>query len=173
MPENAIPALRDFLVQRYDDLKLRLTRHFGSAEMAGDALHDVWLRLESRDVSGVQDIGAYLMRMAINIAIDRQRSNGLLLNAEELDALVELPDPTPGPAQLTEARSELAVLVAAMEKLPLRRQKILVMVRWEGLTQREVAERLGLSLRTIEKELRKAHEHCVRHAGKPSGRPSK
>ena len=162
MPDNAIPALRDFLVQRYADLKQRLTRQLGSAEMASDALQDAWLRLESReDIGTVRNMGAYLMRMAINIAVDYHRSNSPLLTAEEIDPLVDLPDPMPGPAETAEARSELNALIEAMKLMPQRRQQILLMVRCEGLPQQEVANRLGVSLRTIEKELKLGHDYCA------------
>ena len=94
MTENTLPALRNFLLQRYDDLKRSLTWHLGSAERAGEALHDTWLRLEARgEIEGVQDIRAYLMRMAVNIAIDQHRSESRLLEAEEIDTLLTLPDP--------------------------------------------------------------------------------
>src|ERR1700759_4188381 len=135
MPDHSILALRDFLVQRYDDLKQRLTRQLGSADAAGDALQDAGLGLESREnIDGVQNIGAYLMRMAVNIAIDHQRSNSRLLTADELDSLIDVtPDPTPGPAHVVEARSELDELAKVIETMPLRRQQVFVMVRLEGM----------------------------------------
>lgn len=162
MTENVLPALRAFLLQRYDDLKRTLTWKLGSAEHASDALHDTWLRLESRDeISGVHDIGAYVMRMAVNIAIDQHRSQGRLLEADDIDELLGLPDPAPGPEQTTLARAQVDALVEAMKELPPRRRKILTLVRWEGMTQPEVAKRVGVSLRTVEKELKAAHDFCA------------
>ncbi|WP_240648034.1 RNA polymerase sigma factor [Pararobbsia silviterrae] len=156
------PALREFLVQRYDDLKRRLTRHLGNAELASDALQDAWLRLESReDLGPVRDMGAYLMRIAVNIAIDHQRSRSRVLSAEEIEGLLEHPETSPGPAQVAEARSDLDALVKIIQTMPERRQRILLMVRWERLPQQEVADRLGVSLRTVEQELRKAHDFCA------------
>ena len=38
--------LRQLLVSSYDDLKRRLTRRFGSADMATEVLHETWLRLD-------------------------------------------------------------------------------------------------------------------------------
>jgi RNA polymerase sigma factor (sigma-70 family) len=168
MSDTALPVLRNFLVQRYDDLKRRLARHLGSTDAANDALQDTWLRLESREAIGaVQNPGAYLMRMAVNIAVDHQRSHSTKLSATELDELLEIPDAAPGPAETAESRRELDALVAVMQQMPLRRQQILMMVRWEGLPQREVAERLGVSLRTIEQELKKAHDFCAVRTGRP------
>jgi RNA polymerase sigma factor (sigma-70 family) len=168
MPENSIPALRDFLVQRYENLKQRLTRQLGSAELASDALQDTWLRLESREkIEGVRNLDSFLMRMAVNVAIDHHRSNSRLLEAEEIDVLLALADPTPGPEQRAVARSEVDALGQALEALPARRRKILMLVRWEGLPQREVAKRMGLSQRTIEKELKTAHDYCAARLNRP------
>ena len=163
MPETAVPALRDYLVTRYADLKRTLARRLGSTDLAGEALQDTWLRLESRDdIDGVRDPFSYLLRTAVNVAYDQQRSQSRLVSAAEIeDLLDEQADPTPGPAQTAEARSELAALAAAMALLPERRRRILMLVRWEQLPQREVAARLGVSLRTVEQDLKKAHDFCM------------
>lgn len=171
MPENALPALRNFLVARYDELKQRLARRLGNAEQAGDALQDTWLRLESRDdIDGVRDPASYLLRMAVNLAYDQLGRHGRLATRDEIDALLdEAPDPAPGPAQIAEDRSEMAALAALIARMPPRRRQVLVMVRWEQLPQREVARRLGISLRTVEKELKDAHDFCAVRMGRPAG----
>ena len=52
---SSLAVLRDFMLQRYDDLKARLTRRLGCADMASDALQDTWLRLEGKDELGPVD----------------------------------------------------------------------------------------------------------------------
>ncbi|MHC2465185.1 hypothetical protein [Bradyrhizobium embrapense] len=44
--------LRRFFVLGYDDLRARLTRRLGSAELANDVRHDTWLRLDRAAPSG-------------------------------------------------------------------------------------------------------------------------
>ncbi|MBN9477605.1 RNA polymerase sigma factor [Pigmentiphaga sp. YJ18] len=168
MPDATIPALRSFLVSRYADLKRTLTRRLGCADLAGDALQDTWLKLESRDdAEGVREPFAYLLRTAVNVAYDRQRNQSRLVSASEIEALLaEQPDPAPEPPDALTARRELDTLMAAIGKLPERRRQILVMVRWEHVPQREVAERLGVSLRTVEQELKKAHDFCAARVGR-------
>lgn len=168
MPDATIPALRSFLVSRYADLKRTLTRRLGCADLAGDALQDTWLKLESRDdAEGVREPFAYLLRTAVNVAYDRQRNQSRLVSASEIEALLaEQPDPAPQPPDALTARRELDTLMAAIKKLPERRRQILVMVRWEHVPQREVAERLGVSLRTVEQELKKAHDFCAARVGR-------
>jgi RNA polymerase sigma-70 factor (ECF subfamily) len=167
MADGSSGMLRDFLVTRYDNLKHRLTRRLGCPDLAGDALQDIWLRLEGKDaLDAVRSPGAYLYRMAFNAAIDHQRAEDRRLSVGEVETMLELADPAPGPAEVVEAGSELEALVRAMEQLPARRREILLAVRLEGLPQREVAQRFGISLRLVELELQRAQEHCASRLGR-------
>lgn len=163
MSENIQPViLVDFLLKRYGDLKRRLTRLLGSDELAGDALQDTWLRLQRVESNEpVLNPQAFLLRMAANIAVDQQRSQSRALPQGEIDALLEVPDLAPGPEQSMVLKTDMELLFKAMERLPPRRRQILIMVRWEGMPQREVADVLGISLRTVEHELRRAHDFCM------------
>ena len=164
MSEQARPDLLDFLSKRYEDLKLRLTRVLGCDELAGDALQDTWLRLHSReDISPVRSPTAYLVRIAVNIAVDIQRRQGKSLPLDEVNDMMEMSDPAPGPAQAVETRSDLQAALRLLERMPSRRREILLMVRWEGLQQKEVAKRLGVTVRTVEHELKRAHVYLDEH----------
>ncbi|ERF84941.1 RNA polymerase sigma factor [Bradyrhizobium viridifuturi] len=159
--------LRSFLADRYDDLKQRLSRRLGSAELAGDALQDTYVRLGRAEVAGaVQSPAAYLFRMAFNVAMDRQRAEKRRLAHNEVQDLLHLVDDAPGPSQIAEARFEIEALEKAIAELTPRRRVILLAARLQGMPQREIASRLGVSLRLVEKELRLAQEHCARKLGK-------
>lgn len=45
---------------------------------------------------------------------------------------------------------------AAIQKLPPERKKIFLLSRYEGLKNREIAEQLGLSIKTVENQMSKA-----------------
>jgi len=162
--ENVLPILRSVLIQSYEQIKRSLSIQLGSPELAGDTLHDIWLRLQ-RDghIAGpIINPQAYLIRMSLNLAIDVRRSQSRMLSAEDVQELMSvIPDPTPGPAQIAEARSELEALRAAVNEMPARRREILILVRWDNWPQREVAKRMGVSLRTVESELKTAQEYCA------------
>ncbi|MGY3587623.1 DNA-directed RNA polymerase specialized sigma24 family protein [Bradyrhizobium sp. USDA 4341] len=49
MTEASLTLIRRLLVERYDELKRRLARRLGSAELAGEALQDAWLRIARVD----------------------------------------------------------------------------------------------------------------------------
>lgn len=160
MTEGVRPVLVDYLTKHYANLKLRVTRLLGNGDLAGDALQDTWMRLNSKEEDGpIHSPGSYLVRMAVNIAVDMQRREGRSLPFDEVNALMELADPSPGPMQASEARSDLAVVVEILRRMPKRQREVIVLVRWEGLTQQEVAARLGVSLRTVEYEMKRAHDY--------------
>ena len=169
MTEDVRPVLLDFLSRRYEDLKRRLTRKLGNDELAGDALHDTWLQLRRMDdpKSEILNPRAFLLRMAVNTAISSLRSQHRAVPQSEIEALLEVADPAPGPEQTTAGRAELHDLMAIIEGMPQRRQDILLLVRVDGMAQKDVAKRLGVSLSTVEQELKRAHLHCAaRMAGR-------
>jgi RNA polymerase sigma factor (sigma-70 family) len=166
MTEDAQPVLLSYLNRRYANLKDRLTRTLGNADLASDALHDTWLRLHAKDDQrSMHSPGAYLVRMAINIAVDMQRRQGRMLAGDEVDQLLrEMVDPAPGPAQISETRSDLTALHEVIHKMPERRREIVILVHLDEITHREAAERLGVSLRTVEYELKRADQTMKAYA---------
>jgi len=162
MSDEVRLALLEFLTQRYSDMKRRLTRMLGSNELADDALHDTWLRLGSlENQAPVMNPRAFLLRMAVNIAINNLRSQSRAVPSSEIDALLEVADHAPGPEQTIVARSEMEALSKIIESMPQRRRDILLLVRWEGMSQKEVAQRLGISLSSVEHELKRAQDYCA------------
>jgi len=155
--------LMDHLLGAYDELKRRLVRKLGSEELAGDALQDTWMRLSARRdrLDAVQNPAAYLLRMAMNTVIDRQR----LLSLEEVDTLMDMADPAPGPAQAAELDFALEDMVGLLQRMPERRRRILLAIRVDGLQQRDVADHLGVSLRLVQRELKAAQDYLAERSG--------
>jgi RNA polymerase sigma-70 factor (ECF subfamily) len=162
MTEAGWAALQQLLLQRYEMFKKRLTRRLGSAELAGDALHDTWLRLErGGDIAQVRSPDTYLFRIAINIARDNLRSENRLVTTSDAQTLLGIVDETPDAARETEARSDVQALMAAMAELPARQKAILLAARLEGLGRREIAQRYGVSVRYVHRELQAAQDYCA------------
>jgi RNA polymerase sigma-70 factor (ECF subfamily) len=73
----------------------------------------------------------------------------------------EIADHAPGPDAVVEARSELEAMTRALQRLPRLYSAILVALRVEEAPRQEVANRYGLSLRTVDTALRRALECCA------------
>jgi RNA polymerase sigma-70 factor (ECF subfamily) len=162
MTDSSRQLLRDIFLLGYDDLKVRLTRRLGSAELAGDALQDAWLRLEHlHGIGPVLRPLPYILRIAYNIALKRLRGERAMVTLEAVREELGLVDEAPSPAQVTEARAELSVLLQAAEELTPRRREILFAARLDGDSLQDIALRFGIPERTVARELRRALLHCA------------
>ncbi|MDQ8731864.1 RNA polymerase sigma factor [Bradyrhizobium sp. LHD-71] len=162
MTEAGWAALQRHLLTRYVDLRKRLTRYLGSADLASDALHDTWLRLaRGGELTTVRNPDTYLYSMAINIASNHRRAESRRLTASEVDALLDVADGAPDAARMLEARAELEALVTIIGELPVRQQAILLAARIDGTPRRELAARFGVSERFVQRELQEAHDYCA------------
>ncbi|MDM0089997.1 MULTISPECIES: RNA polymerase sigma factor [unclassified Variovorax] len=164
MSQASLSALRELLTQRYDELKRRLSFRLGSVDLASDALHDTWVRLDERKeaLGPIANPAAYLMRMATNVALDRMERDKRYMGADEIDALMdEIADPAPGPDELAAARDEIEALSHVIDSMPPRRRAIFLAVRVDELSNQAAAARFGVSARLIGLELKRAHEYCM------------
>lgn len=162
MSDTNRTALLTLLVASYDDLRQRLVRRAGSAELADEALQDTYLRLNNAaGIGPVRDLRAYLFRVAMSVASNRRVAERRRLTVSETDALFELPDENPGPERIIEARSEIVALKRVIEELPARRRDILIATVIDEVPLRKSAQRFGISVRTVQVELRQALAHCA------------
>lgn len=154
--------LRGQLAENYDGLVKKLTRRLGSSDFAYEALHETFLRLDRvSDAMPIRSPADYIFRIAINIARDRQKAQNLRVSAAEIDALLDVSDDGPGPARIVEARSDIDAFKRALAELPDRPRDVLHGVAIEGRSPHDVATRLGVSVRTVESDLKLALSHCA------------
>ena len=163
MTESLLILLRRVLTSEYGWLRRRLALRFGSAEFASEVLHDAWIHLDriGEGVSGaaVHNPTAYLYRIALNIAADRKRGEQRRLLRSEVDLLFLQAEQELDPAHIAEARSELKALALAIDELPERRRAIFIAARLEELPHQAVAERFGVTVRIVDREIRAAFDH--------------
>lgn len=167
MVETSKIVLRNLLITHYKDFASWLARRLGSADLAEDALQDTFLRLErDNELGDIRNPKAYLRRMAINIATNRRIADNRRLSISETDILLELADETPDPARAMEARSEIEAMKRALLELPARRRDIFLASWVDGIPHQDIAQRFGISVRTVQIELKAALEHCAIRLGR-------
>jgi RNA polymerase sigma-70 factor (ECF subfamily) len=162
MSDTIREVLRRFLVGSYDDLRTRLTRRLGSAELASDALQETYLRLNSvMELAPVESPRPYLFRIATNIALKRIEADRRTVSLSDMKTALGIADETPSPERVAEARSEMERFQKALSELTPRRRDILLASRLEGIMLRDIAERMDISQRLVEIELKHALAHCA------------
>jgi RNA polymerase sigma factor (sigma-70 family) len=155
-------ALLTLLVANYDEIRQSLARRAGSADLADEAMQDTFLRLSSATVVGpIGDLRAYLFRVAMSVVSNRRVAERRHLSVSGVDAIFDAVDESPNPERIAEARSEINALKRVIQELPGRRREILVAAFVAEVPLRDIAARFGVSVRTIQVELKRALVHCA------------
>ncbi|EKF20530.1 RNA polymerase sigma factor [Nitratireductor pacificus] len=141
-------------IQRY------LTSRTGSRQDAEDLAQEAWIKLARNGAAAANAPLAYLNRIVRTLAIDHSRSGARQMSSKAVMDLLSVPDDTPGPAQIAEDRDQVRLLSRIVEDLPERQRRILIMARLEQRPQSDIAAELGVSVRTVEYDLRRALEYC-------------
>lgn len=135
----------------------RLTRQTGCREVALELTHEAFVRLLRMAPSRVGSIarpGAYLRSMCANLVSDWGRAQATARRSR--DELEAFGDDELDQLAILESRDTLRRLEKAMERLKPRTREIFLAHRLEGLTYSEIAERTGLSVKGVEKQMSKA-----------------
>ena len=166
MTEPVLTMLRRLLVDDYYGLKERLARRFGSADFASEVLHEAWLRLDRANpdaaVAAVHNPKAYLYRIALNVATDQRRTEQSWLGKADIEAHYRRSYDELDPARVAEARFQIEALANAINELPARRRAVFIAARLEHLPHKNIAERLGVTVRVVDRELKAALDHFSR-----------
>lgn len=80
-------------------------------------------------------------------------------------------DPAPGVAETVSRRQEEDLLAEAIAALPPRCREVLLLRKFENLSQREIASRLGIAEHTVEAQLTKALRRCAEYFVRLGARP--
>ena len=133
-----------------------IRRRVSDEATAEDILQDVFLRIHQHmdTLKDVRKLEGWIYQITHNAIIDAYRSRRqetTLEAAEALDLPEELPD--------DDVVSELLPSVRAMVRnLPEADRQALVLTEYQGLTQKELAERLGLSFSGAKSRVQRARE---------------
>ena len=156
-------AALDELYDRYSDLLYSVAmRIVGNPGEAEEVLQDTWVqawRTAASFDSGRGTVGAWLVTISRSRALDRVRSAGSRQRAERaagVEAVIVAP---PGAADASVATLENQVqaqVSSALSQLDPKHQDVLQLAYFEGLSQTEIAERLGAPLGTVKSWTRQA-----------------
>jgi RNA polymerase sigma-70 factor (ECF subfamily) len=152
------------LYDRYGDLVYSVSlRIVGDTYVAEDVTQDVFLRVWRRpdhfDLSRGRFI-TWLLSVARNRSIDQRRSQSRRLRHEALPASEEEEDTLPSedtrddPALATVLSEERAAVRRALEVLPPEQKLAIQLAYFGGMTQQEIANKLGQPLGTVKTRMR-------------------
>ena len=156
----------DQLIERHWDVVAAIAAaRLGDSESSEDLAQEVFLRafLSLRQLQEKDKFGSWVSRMARNLAIDwfrRGQVRSKLISAVPLDEtpLEQITMQQASPREELEQSERNRLLKAALEKLAPEDRELVVLHHQEGLSQTEIAERLGVNKSTVNRRLAKALE---------------
>lgn len=123
-------------------------------DKAEDLVQDLFFRLwlDREKVNIVTSVKAYLFAAVRNRCLNAMKTGGRVRALNE-----ELHD-TPQEEERSEDEhaERIGRVQAAIEALPIERRKVFKLSRYEGLKYHEIAERMGISVKTVENQMGQA-----------------
>src|SRR4051812_17733060 len=134
-------------------LRRYLARLLGNTSEAQDVAHDAYLRVyPSVERQSAERPEALLYVTARRLAINRLKRRSISPISRQSTEVELAACSVPGVQQQVMARQELLLLEQAIAKLPEGCRAVLLLRKVELLSHREIADRLGIAISTVEKQ---------------------
>ncbi len=137
-----------------------LRRRLGDRERAADIAQDTFLRLLTTGRLPAGGEGrSYLVQIARNLVIDQWRRQRI--EQAYLDSLAALPEPeTPSLETRAMIVETLMQIDAMLDSMPGKVREAFLLSQFEGLTYMQIAERLQVSVSSVQKYMLRAIQAC-------------
>lgn len=153
--------LERMAVRYYDRLVRFLKRRGRSMEDAADLAQDTFARLSSTDFRQINKPESFLFATALNLLRDHARSAqarhaALTVPVEE----TQLVCPAPQPERVLDGEQRMRGVEAALRELSPKCRAVFVLFHFDGMSQRDISDRLRISVSMVEKYVKQAVNHC-------------
>ena len=165
---DRIAGLAGLMELHRGELLRFLAARCGDASDAEDLLQELWLKAAQTAAGPIANGRAYLFRMANNLVLDRVRERQRAMRRDrnwlERDGTVppvieERRDPAPDAEVEMLESEEAAQLHRAIAALPEGARRALLLYRFAGHGQADIARIMGISRSGVEKHLALAMRH--------------
>jgi RNA polymerase sigma-70 factor (ECF subfamily) len=142
------------IVPHEAELRLWLRRTGASRDEIDDIVQDAYVRISQlASIDHIRNGRTYFFSAARSAMLSRIRRDRIVRidSMTGLEAL-NIEDAAPGPDRQMSGRQELERVRAMIDALPDRCREVFRLRRIEGVPQREIAQRLGLSEHVVEQQ---------------------
>ncbi|MFH0757937.1 MAG: RNA polymerase sigma-70 factor [Bacteroidota bacterium] len=141
----------------YQGLVIHAIKYLGDKNNAEDAVQTVFINLWNirRNFQISVRLGTYLQQAVRNKCLDHLKHNKIVINhaSESMKKMVNLHSSGEDTILYRELMERLEELI---ENLPAKNREIFVLSRYEGKKYTEIAQQLGISIKTVESYIGKS-----------------
>ena len=170
-PTRSVSAVTAAFLENNTLLKKFLTRFLSAQQDIEDVVQEAYLRAyKAEQDKDIEQPKAFLFRIAKNIALTEltRKSRQITDYIEDSDSSVVIQGEATVEMEI-EALQTLGIYCEAVGALPEKCRRVYLMRKVHGLPHKEIAERLGLSVSSVEKYLMKGVLKCRAHVRERDG----
>lgn len=154
----------EFVTQSRGELTGYLNRLLRSPDDALEVSQEAYLKVYlalRKSVDKEHSPKALLYKTARNLAISRFRHQRIVQRSMlAITVSQELQTESRSPEQQASKSEDLRALLLAINQLPPKCRKVMLLRMFQDLSQKEIAEQLGIAVSTVEKHIAKALHSC-------------
>lgn len=138
------------------DLRAFVQRRVADPHAAEDIVQDVFVKLARQLAAGplVGPVPAWLFRVARNAIVDHYRAR-----RPEAAIPTDLAADAPSPTADADAKPLFASFRRFLHSLPAEQREALLLTEYEGLTQKALADRLGVAVSTVKSRVQRGRKN--------------
>lgn len=164
--ETAQQALERAFTEQRPSLVGRIAHLVGDVATAEDLAQEAYLRASAAlSETAIASPKAFFGRTAWNLAIDylrrERRAQDIFASALDAESVAAIASAQPSPETQALNRQVIALLDQALDSVPHRARRVLILNRLEGWSYPAIAEHLGVSATTVQKDIRLALACCI------------
>ena len=164
---------RDLVARTFERFRVPLLRYLADLlsrrDEAEDLVQETYLRLMQVDTIETGRVRALVFKVATNLAYDRFRQRRARGPHSDDALLANLPAPDATPERVVAFEQGVEIVKRALRELKPRCRQVFLLRTSAELGYEEIAQRLGISKRTAEREMQHALEVCQRRLGAERG----
>lgn len=160
LKKGQMTAYKQLFVKYYDLICRFLDTIVPNRQISEDLAQNVFMKIWQRRAALDEHLSIrnYLYVLAKNAGIDYLRTNHLVEFGDEYDDIHDDDDAN----KYFQYYDTLSHVKTIVNNMPVQRKKIFIMSRYEKMPNKEIADALGLSVRTVEKHLELAMKDIKR-----------
>lgn len=156
-----IESFKKLYDEHFEQVRRYIYYRCGDEALASDVAQDAFFKLwEKRDVVKAETIVEFLYTIARNIHINNFRHEKIKLNFIKKKIDVEHEQRTENEFYFNETKNQLEEVLARM---PSKQREVFLLNRMDGIKYAEIAMRLGISEKAIEKRMKNAVIYLKNH----------
>lgn len=164
-PQNPASRISEAFLESAGFLKKFLARFLSNQQDIEDVLQEAYLRaFAAEQRTSIEHPKAFLFRVARNVALtELTRKSRQITDYLDLAGIQEVSGSAASAADELEAQERLGMYCEAVAALPSKCREAFLLRKVHGMRHKDIAERMGLSVSSVEKYLQQGILGCRSH----------